>query len=530
MKNRLIVAAIAVLAAAPLAVGAKEDKAAAPIQDQSRTASCLVRVTFDATTVPLYPEGLMYLIRSSGVVGKAGRDILNVPHQDAETFLMVEDLANPTTHQPATDYGGYGDAYGPVGPSMSTRYGGGFGGRGYGGYGIGARSGGTSAPAVPAMPDEPAEPEKPSDSAREPAAPLQPPTAGATTGGMMGFGGMGGGMGGMMGGGTTGGMAGGMGGGMGGGMMGGPMMPGMPTSGMVYVPRAAPSAPDASVLPVFGDQQTIMLHLYVQELPDEAVPPLAQQFLMAVVDNLRTALNAAHEEAMARENARLDHVARQLAEAEAELRHLQGQMKEITGAYSLDRNFLQGRIADLESQIQETQLQKETDKVMIDGMARRAQEAQKEAAARIADDVVLHEMQQVLASAMEQLKAVEAMVERGTVSTAEVAKARENIARAKIDVAKREQELAASVGAPAGNLSRQVADYQIKADQREVRIRHLDRQLSDVHALLAKADDYESVSLRLERARGRLYEMMTLKDRLDQRYFAPPSVAAMGAE
>ena len=55
----------------------------------TRSASCILRITFDSSVLPLNTEMLHYLVKSSGILGKVTKEILQ-----AEIFPDVESFGN----------------------------------------------------------------------------------------------------------------------------------------------------------------------------------------------------------------------------------------------------------------------------------------------------------------------------------------------------------------------------------------------------------------------------------------------------
>ncbi|NLT76508.1 MAG: hypothetical protein GXX98_08305 [Planctomycetes bacterium] len=238
----------------------------------SRFASCLIRVAIDADILPLDPTTVEQLIRSSAVAGKAAKDVFGLEAEAAGNILQeirierlsqtVQEAAMPEPPQrnAAEDS--------DISRELAQIYGGRF--------------------ALPEGQDgdkperqEPATVTPPAGDNRPAGANDHSPPRGMG-GGMGGYGGMGGGM---MGGGTRGmsrGMA------MGGMRMdpyGGGPYGGMGGYGGGLYGGWVPWARDAEDV---GRQQTAMIRLSV-ELPND-VKPAAGQFVKALVDNLRQAL------------------------------------------------------------------------------------------------------------------------------------------------------------------------------------------------------------------------------------------------
>ena len=83
-KLTILVATVILLTAANLQAEEKTKLAS-----NTRTASCLVKVTIDPDILPLNYDSIEYLLQSSAIAGKAGRDVLNISHALAAKLLKA---------------------------------------------------------------------------------------------------------------------------------------------------------------------------------------------------------------------------------------------------------------------------------------------------------------------------------------------------------------------------------------------------------------------------------------------------------
>ncbi|MDI6449882.1 hypothetical protein [Anaerobaca lacustris] len=249
-----------------LALAATTAFGQAEAPSNSRYASCLIRVAVDADILPLDPGTVERLIRSSAVAGKAAKDVFgleaeaagNIVHEIGIEWLSQTAQGTGMPEPPQRNATGDSELMREMARIYGVDY---------------ARMLGGQDGDKPER-QEPAAVTPPTDDNRAGANDRSPQQG--MGGGMGGYGGMGGAT---MGGdrrGMTRGMAmggagamGGAMGGYGGGLYGG------------WVPQAQ-DARDA------GRQQTAMIRLFV-ELPN-GVKPAAGQFVKALVDNLRRAL------------------------------------------------------------------------------------------------------------------------------------------------------------------------------------------------------------------------------------------------
>jgi len=67
----------------------------------TRTASCLVKVTCDSAILPLNLEIIDHLLYSSGVAGKAAREVLDLSLDETYEIISIEPLSSETAGVPA---------------------------------------------------------------------------------------------------------------------------------------------------------------------------------------------------------------------------------------------------------------------------------------------------------------------------------------------------------------------------------------------------------------------------------------------
>jgi hypothetical protein len=93
ITKRLIIVLIMTLVISSPAISAE------PEVSNTTAASCLLKITSDPAVLPLEEDIIEYLLHSSGVAGKAARDVLNtnLNHDfiDIEWLAYEEDMINP---------------------------------------------------------------------------------------------------------------------------------------------------------------------------------------------------------------------------------------------------------------------------------------------------------------------------------------------------------------------------------------------------------------------------------------------------
>lgn len=462
---------------------------ATPAEDQqapgARVASCLVKMTIDPAIMPLDPLTVESLVASSGVAGKAAGEVLVLPDPQ-----MLGEIIDGIEVEWLTD-----DIVGgaPPAPRMPLD------------------AGGTPAYRSEAQ----------SDSARN-AAGTPGSTSESNPGGFSqdgfsrggtGFGG-GGGFGGMGG-------LGGMGrSGFGGSGLGGFGGAGMGVGGY-GLPTPARS-PDV--------QQSATIRLRV-ELPEE-VKPAAEQFLNALVRNCYDALVSgafgAYESqltdllmraenrhgAAAQELAQLSQGAPDVSLIEMDVRDLAARRRELVREVQdieMDLAAMDARRKAIEEQIARTRAE-------LDDRQR--------------NDDITRELQRILQTNEQLASNLRAMTEAGTVSQAEFVKAQEGVAKARIELARRREELAkAAGGGRLGTFGDELSRMAIDAAEAKARLQMLEQRLAETEAQLKQASRFDPKAAQIRMAREALEvaerRVVELKRRLAG--LEPPVVTVIGA-
>ena len=154
-------------------------------------------------------------------------------------------------------------------------------------------------------------------------------------------------------------------------------------------------------------------------------------------------------------------------------------------------------------------------------------------AKKLQKDPITLELQRIVDIQTNSLERIRALVKQKTASSAEVEDVLEKLAEARIELAKRREQISNSAG---GNkldrLNTELAEYSLNMAQNEVSTSDLKTQIAEAEAFLAKADDYELLSLKADIAKQNLEETLLWRARLGRniRSIQPPDVTVIGAE
>jgi hypothetical protein len=484
-KTAVILLALVLLIAA---VARSDEKPAKKEISNTQTASCVVKITTDEAVLPLNEFVVDYLLRSSGVTGKAAREVLGISPDAASELFEIEEIFG--VDSPLGGYGGYG-GYG----------GGGYG--GYGGYGGGmglpadATPGG-SIPGAATLGATPARrsarPTTPTAGVRTPTSPTRTPTAPTRR----------------------------------------PRTPTTTTTRQPYPTRTTtPTRPKPTLTQPSPTttEQTILFRLQVGL--DDETKPAAEEFMMALIDNLRSALSGAFDQYSDKLNKQLNLAGEEATRAEAELVRMQARLRDISGSRNLSRNVILSDISGLRQKLQSAMMKRVSDETLYETTANRIAEEQARRKKLIEDDPISKEFQSILDVHERRLKETQKHYESGSASAADLEDIKEKIIRARIDLAKRQEEVSNPPGGIVlSSLNDDLANLLTKMTLARQEINSFEKQLREAEGLLKEADGYELLSLKADIAKQNLEETLLWRARLGRNIHSiqPPDVTVIGAE
>jgi hypothetical protein len=494
-KHIVILVALALLTTVP----AQSMVKSAEDLSETRIASCLVKITADPAVLPLNVETVEYLLYSSGVSGKAAREVLGVSPDKASELFTIEYVQSDVSDSlggvpwggvgiPWNDYreglsglsktktswpGGAMDDYEMMGDemmgnkevekTMST--------------GSASRSGSSSVGRTTSSPQTGTG--TPS-TRRSTTATRSRTTPGASYSRRSGRG-----------------------------------------TGTSYDPyysrysrysRTATATPrrtrTTTVQTAPAAEQTYLFSLRV-DLPVE-VKPAAEEFMDILIFYLRESLSDAFKTHKTKLESQLN-----------------------LGSRILDRNSILRDISILRDEIQATKMDQAADQVSIKATTERIAEIQTKLQAQIAKDTVTGELEQLLVLQERNLQNVEKLHKSGSASASDLAEARQKLARSRIELAQRREQLSKSAGGDLiESLNRKLADRSILTPQYKAQLSNLEEQLAEAGGLLGKTDEYELLSLKADIARQNLQEAIIWRDRMSRqiRMLPPPAVSVIGGE
>jgi len=440
----------------------------------TQTASCLVKITTDEAVLPLDEFAVDYLLRSSGVAGKAAREVLEISPDIASELIEIEEVFGADSTLGGMGLGGYGggmDLPADATPGASKL-----------GATTNSRLIGRLTPTA----------------ARTPTSPTRTTTTPTTR---------------------------------------------RPTRTMTPA-RRTPTRPTPTPRPTptvtqplpSTTEQTILFSLRVdlsQASSEKTIKPAAEEFMMALIEKVRIALSGASEQYSAKLNKQLKLADEETAHAEHELVRMQAELREISGSRDLSRQVILRDISSLRQKLQTNMMDMTSYKSTIEATTKQIAGERVRRMKLIENDPITKEFKSILDVHEKRLKDTQKLYDVGRASAAELEDVKEKIIRARIELAKRQEEVSKSAGGDLlSSLNQQIANLSIKENETMAQIENLQKQIAEAEALLLGADEYELVSLKADIARQNLEETLLWCARLGRniRSVQPPDVTVIGAE
>ncbi|MHC4087028.1 MAG: GumC domain-containing protein [Planctomycetota bacterium] len=450
-KSAVILLALVLLIAAHPAEAMDKPKIS-----NTRIASCLFKVTTTEEVLPLNNFVIEYLMKSSGVAGKAAREVLDISPDIASELFEIEEVF-------------------AVDSSLS-------------GYGVG--TGGMGIPPGTTVPGR-RSPTPARTPSRPPTARTPHPVATTTT----------------------------------------------PTRPKPRTPSTPPRRKPTVTQPQSSTtEQSILFHLRVdfsQADNAEDIKPAAEEFMVALIENLRNALREVFSEYRSKLNGQLDHAAVEADRAERQLVQMQVELRNISGSRDLSRYAILRDISNLRQKIQSTKMKRASDETIYEATVKQIAEEQVRRKKLVENDPITLELRRIVDIQTNSLERIKELVKQKTASSAEVEGVTEKLARARIDLAKRQEE----VSNPQGSIvlystNDELANLVTNMALAQQEIRSFEKQLEDEEDLLKNADRYELLSLKADIARQSLEETLLWHARLgrNNRSIQPPDVTVIGAD
>jgi hypothetical protein len=278
-------------------------------------------------------------------------------------------------------------------------------------------------------------------------------------------------------------------------------------------------------------EKTLLFKLQINLPPD--VKPAAEEFMNALVSSLRSTIVKVFEDYKLRFESQLKLAEQEATNAESDLREKQKTLREISRTRILDRDQILAEIYRLRQEEKTAQSNQATNRIIIDTTTQRISDLETKITEQLENDAIAIEQQKIIDLIGKLLVEAEKQAKLGNIPASQVDEVKEKLARARIDKATRRESLSNYIGGNLiASLNKELADRSIQMTEQEASLTSLVTQLAEAESLLAKADDYELLTLKVEIAKQSLQESILWRDRLSRqiRLLQSPMISVLGGD
>jgi hypothetical protein len=276
-------------------------------------------------------------------------------------------------------------------------------------------------------------------------------------------------------------------------------------------------------------ERTILFKLQV-DLPQN-VKPAAEEFMYALVNTLRSTLVKVFEDYKLRFENQLKLAQQEATNTESDLREKQKALREISRTRILDRQQILADIYSLRQEEKNAKANQAKNRVIINATTQRISEIETKITEQLENDAVAIELQKIIDLLGRLLIETEKEAKANRIPASQVDAVRERLARTRIEKAKHREAISKSYGGNLiASLNKELADRSIQVTEQEASLVSLAKQIAEAESLLAKADDYELLTLKVEMTKQSLQESILWRDRLSRqiRLLQSPTVSIFG--
>ncbi|MHC4456290.1 MAG: hypothetical protein ACYS0I_04195 [Planctomycetota bacterium] len=281
----------------------------------------------------------------------------------------------------------------------------------------------------------------------------------------------------------------------------------------------------AVALPPPAAEQSLLVLLQVELHED--YKPAAEEFMNALIDNLTGAIRTPFYDYRGELTRQLAIAQKEAEEAEGNLVKLQRELREISGSRDLSRQTIINDIRQLRKQLEGAEMELGSHQATVKAISEQIAKTENKAKEQLEKDPVTKELVALLKSQQQHLENTQKLA-----PFAELATAEEKLARARIELAQRREQITKNAGGELlGQLNNRLAELSIQRTQTLANYENLRHKIDRAEQLLKRADTFELESLKAELAKQNFREATLLNNRMKRRIslLQPPTVSVFGA-
>lgn len=257
-----------------------------------------------------------------------------------------------------------------------------------------------------------------------------------------------------------------------------------------------------------------------------AAQEIKESFLKRLGENLNRAFEEYRQSLRDREVA----FAKQVAEAEGNIKALQEALLEITGGKKMSREFLEDQITELSKQLEEVHFRIRAGEKRFELLQRQLEEAKARQREKQADDPITNVIQNKIKLLEQNLQGLKQMGDSLRVTAEKIQEIEQRLIEAQIELAER-QEMAEE-GPEAQRmreLKEQLTNLSLEQSEQEMRENFLLNQISVAREMLKRSTEYETLRIKADVQRDALRDSIEQLEeiRRENSLLTPPIITVI---
>jgi hypothetical protein len=243
-----------------------------------------------------------------------------------------------------------------------------------------------------------------------------------------------------------------------------------------------------------------------------------KEILAAAVENLKSALSKLGDEERERLSDQLSQTDNLCAEAEGQMAQMQKQVRVITEQGVTNRGEVQAKISNLRDSMADISMRIQYCDLQISELKKQKDELQSTIEKALAGDTVVRELGNMVNGAQESAAIAVKLFNTGNASADKLQEANEKLARAKIELAKRIEEVRENAGQKKlAEIDGKIAAASSQISEIKLGNEYKSKESQLAKEFLGKCDELELLEMKLDAAKKSFYDVLTTRENLKAR-------------
>jgi hypothetical protein len=259
-------------------------------------------------------------------------------------------------------------------------------------------------------------------------------------------------------------------------------------------------------------------------LGDDKLPPVAEELLKAVAELLKKAMDDAYADFIKQKSGNWTRLQENIERARSYWGGRNSEYADFIQNNPIPHDNIPEYIYELTEEIERDELDMNVIKRQLNELDNRRQTMERKLLVRVRDDLMAEQLNRLV-----EIEAVALKKLQGGRMTG-LEEVEKNLLNAKIELAKRQEQLSQQVQSELSEISKQMADLSMDLPYLEIRSSSLQHKLTKARTSLGHSHQYETLELERKYAKKNLEKAMEIYQdaKLDIEMYSPPTVVAIG--